>query len=115
MYICKTCKKNSKTKNEYLCHMESHSTTSKKNYPCCFCNITFKNKKSFYDHIEIHEKNEPKQEKTEILCKHCKLMCSSIKGQLTSKGYFGVFKSTKKQTKVFKDFCPSRSLYLTGG
>ena len=32
------------------------------------------------------------------------------KGQLISKGHFGVFKSTKKATKFFKDFCPSASI-----
>ena len=87
--------------------MESHSTTSKKLYPCCFCSITFKNRKSFYDHIEIHEKNEPKQEKTEILCKHCKLMFSSIKGQLTSNG---IFWCLQIKQKFGKDFCPTAPL-----
>ena len=101
MYTCKTCKKNSKSKNEYLSHVESHSTTSKKFYPCCFCSITFKNKKSFYDHIEIHEKNEPKEEKTEILCKHCKLMFSSVKGQLPSNGIFSHILVSSNQTNEF--------------
>ena len=32
---------------------------------------------------------------------------SSIKGQLISKGKFGVFKSTKKPTMFFKNFYPS--------
>ena len=31
---------------------------------------------------------------------------TEAKGQLISKGHFGVFKSTKK-TQYFKDFCPS--------
>ena len=31
---------------------------------------------------------------------------SSIKGHLVSKGHFGVFKSTKKPTKIFKGFLP---------
>ena len=29
------------------------------------------------------------------------------KGELISKGHFGVFKSTKKQTNFFEDFCPN--------
>ena len=31
---------------------------------------------------------------------------SYSKGQLISKGYFGVFKSTQTQNGFFKDFCP---------
>jgi hypothetical protein len=36
-----------------------------------------------------------------------KFLSASTKGQLISKGHFGVFKSTKKPTKLFKDFCLS--------
>ena len=32
---------------------------------------------------------------------------SEHKGQLISKGIFGVIVWTKKTTKIFKDFCPS--------
>jgi hypothetical protein len=32
---------------------------------------------------------------------------NTFKGQLISKSPFGVFKSTKKPTKFFNDFCPS--------
>ena len=39
-------------------------------------------------------------------CEDCDYS-SSRKGQLISKGNFGVFKSTKKPTIFFKDFCHS--------
>ena len=107
MYTCKSCKKISKTKHDYLCHCESHSTTSKNSYPCCFCSIIFNNRKSFYNHVGIHEKNDPKPEKMEVLCKHCKLMFPSIKEFETH------IKSFQPDTKIPCPWCkkpPFRTL-----
>ena len=80
MYACSKCKNISTTKYEYLGHCDSHSTSSKKFYPCPNpqCSVSFRNRKSFYKHMDLHDKDEPIEKEPEILCRHCKVSFSSI-------------------------------------
>ena len=99
MFVCPFCKDTLKTKNEYIKHMDGHSTGSKKDYPCPICNIFIHNRKSFYKHMECHE-NKPAEESQQILCRHCQntfTSISDIENHLETLG-----------PKIFCPFCQSK-------
>ena len=75
MLTCPKCQEKLKNKNSYINHLDGHSTTSKKHYPCPIqvCGIPFHNRKSFYEHMESHRGGEIKHSEADdkILCRHC--------------------------------------------
>ena len=75
---------------------------------CEICKKNFSSKK----HLASHTKNNHSQYVDEITAKSKEYVreifdAIPIKGQLISERNFGVFKSSKKQTKFMKNFCPS--------
>ena len=77
--------------------MDTHSIGSRKYYPCPICNISIHNRKSFYDHMESHDKQEEKT--NELLCRHCKETFSS------RKDIEAHFKSFPKDVRIPCPFC----------
>ena len=75
---------------------------------CEICQKKFSSKKN----LASHTKNNHSRYENEITAKSKDYVreifdAIPIKGQLISERNFGVFKSTKKQTKFMKEFCPS--------
>ena len=60
-FFCPICvpKKKLKSKNNYVKHVDTHYTTSRKaQYPCPVCQISFKSRTGFFLHVKVHDGNQ---------------------------------------------------------
>ena len=82
---CRTCRRETPTIDAYLNHVQEHITmSSKKHYPCPWCQHVLTTRKLFFQHLKGHKKverstNERDQESTEPKhCSHCYRFFPSI-------------------------------------